>query len=193
MQASHPLDRAVFLDRDGTLNREVDYLSDPNDLELLPGAGEALRKLQDAGFMLAIVTNQSGIARGILDEEILSAIHERLRSDLAPFGVRLDWIGYCPHHPTVGSGYFRADCNCRKPAPGMLLECAAHIGIDLDRSWCIGDSLRDLDAAAAVGAKGILVRTGKGAGQEREAREAGRQVAVVEGMAEAAAMILGVG
>ena len=150
MQAPRPRARAVFLDRDGTLNREVDYLSDPDDFELLPGAGEALRDLQAAGFALVVVTNQSGIARGLLDEKILAAIHERLHSDLKPFGVRLDWIGYCPHHPTVGEGYFRGDCTCRKPAPGMLLEGAARLGIDLDRSWCIGDSLRDLDAALSL-------------------------------------------
>lgn len=191
MPSIRPKGRAVFLDRDGTLNREVDYLSDPNDFELLPGAGEALRLLQDAGFALVVVTNQSGIARGILDEKTLSAIHSRLKDDLDPFGVRLDWIGYCPHHPTVGEGYFRADCTCRKPAPGMLLEAAARIHIDLDRSWCIGDSLRDLDAAAAVGARGILVRTGKGADQERAAAEAGRPLVVVDGMTEAAAVILG--
>jgi D-glycero-D-manno-heptose 1,7-bisphosphate phosphatase len=178
---------AVFLDRDGTINREVDYLSDPDDLELLPGAAAALRRLQEAGYLLCVVTNQSGVARGLFDEDRLLEIHRRLEELLGAEGVRLDWIRYCPHHPTEGRSGYRAQCSCRKPRPGMLLEAAAALQIDLDRSWCVGDSMRDVRAGELVGAMGLLVRTGKG---EEQAGRARRQVEVVDDLAAAADRIL---
>lgn len=182
---------AVFLDRDGTLNVEVDYLADPARFELLPGSAEGLARLAAAGFALVLVTNQSGIARGILDEETLARIHARMAADLAAHGVTLDLVLHCPHHPTQGSGAHRADCSCRKPRPGMLLEAAGRLDLDLGASWCVGDSLRDLEAAAAVGARGILVRTGKGAAQEAALdRVPGAEPAVVDGLGDAAALIL---
>lgn len=181
--------RAVLLDRDGTLNREVDYLADPDRFELLPGVGPGLRRLADAGFALVVVTNQSGVARGLLDEGTLDRIHRRMAEDLRPHGVALDLVLHCPHHPSLGAGYFRGDCSCRKPRPGMLLEAAARLDLDLDRSWCVGDSRRDLEAAAAVGARSILVRTGKGAEEERRGGLPARAL-VVDGFAEAAARVL---
>ena len=181
---------AVFLDRDGTINREVDYLADPDDLELLPGVAEALRSLQNAGYLLCVVTNQSGVARGRFDETRLEEIHARLRALLAAKGVALDWIGYCPHHDNVGSPAYRADCSCRKPQPGMLIEAAARLGVALDRSWCVGDSLRDVDAGERAGAAGLLVRTGKGASEEQRAASEGRQVEVVDDLGAAARRIL---
>lgn len=183
----HP---AVFLDRDGTINREVDYLSDPADLELLPGAVDALRKLKDAGYLLCVVTNQSGVARGLFDEDQLKQIHVRLEELLAAEGVQLDWIGYCPHHPTEGRPGYRANCFCRKPRPGMLLEAAASLRINLERSWCIGDSMRDLKAGERLGVMGLLVRTGKGADQARKAESSGHYVDVVDDLLEAADRIL---
>lgn len=186
-----PARRAVFLDRDGTINREVDYLSDPDDFEFLPGAVEALRELQAAGFALVVVTNQSGIARGMLDEDTLHRIHDRMTTELEAAGVHLDWIGYCPHHPSVGGPGFMADCSCRKPKPGLLLLGAAEVGIDLEGSFCVGDSLRDLEAAEALYVQGILVRTGKGKAQEVIARNAGRDVRVVDDLGAAARYILG--
>lgn len=182
---------AVFLDRDGTLNVEVDYLADPARFELLPGAAEGLARLAAAGFALVVVTNQSGVARGLLDEDVLARIHDRMGAELAARGVTLDLVLHCPHHPTEGSGAHRADCSCRKPRPGMLLEAAGRLGLDLDASWCIGDSLRDLEAAAAVGARGILVRTGKGAAEEAAlARRSDAGSAVVDGIGDAASLIL---
>ncbi len=189
--AIRPARRAVFLDRDGTINREVDYLSTPDDFEFLPGAVGALRGLQDAGFALVVVTNQSGIARGILSEDTLHRIHARMTGELRESGVTIDWIGYCPHHPEVGPVGYRALCSCRKPGPGMLLHAAADLGIDLERSFCVGDSLRDLEAAAAISVPGLLVRTGKGAQQERDLRDAGREARVVDDLAAAARYILG--
>ena len=185
--SDHP---AVFLDRDGTLNREVDYLAHPADLELLPGVAEALRRLKAAGYLLCVVTNQSGVARGMFDEDRLAEIHSRLRELLAAEGVELDWIGYCPHHPSEGRPAYRADCSCRKPRSGMLLEAAARLEVSLERSWCIGDSLRDLTSGERLGVHGLLVRTGKGADQEQRARQAGRRVEVVDDLTAAVDRIL---
>ncbi|MEL6716497.1 MAG: HAD family hydrolase, partial [Planctomycetota bacterium] len=149
---------AVFLDRDGTLNREVDYLADPELFELLPGVGEALARLAAAGFALVVVTNQSGIARGLLDEDVLAAIHARMARDLAEHGVALDLVLHCPHHPTdaapTAPAWTRARCSCRKPKPGMYVEATARLGLDPARSWAVGDSLRDLEAGAVIGARG---------------------------------------
>lgn len=150
---------AIFLDRDGTLNREVDYLRRVEDLELLPGVAPALRRLAEAGFALVVVTNQSGIGRGLLDEERLAAIHARLTRDLAAEGVELLDVLWCPHLPPEEPG--GVECSCRKPAPGMLLEAARRHGLDLHRSWMVGDSLRDAEAGVAAGVRAALVRTGK--------------------------------
>ncbi|QDV07586.1 D-glycero-beta-D-manno-heptose-1,7-bisphosphate 7-phosphatase [Planctomycetes bacterium Poly30] len=184
------------MDRDGTINREVDYLSDPADFEFLPGAIEALRALQAAGFALVVVTNQSGIARGLFDEDTLHRIHGRMTDELSKEGVEIDWIGYCPHHhglesPLPELASFQADCSCRKPRPGLLLLAAADLGIDLARSFCVGDSLRDLEAGEELHVPGLLVRTGKGAAQEAIARAEGRDVRVVDDLGAAARYILG--
>ena len=182
--------RAVFLDRDGTLNDEVDYLASPGDFRLLPGVASGLRVLAEAGFALVVVTNQSGVARGILDEETLAKINARMRAELSAAGVELDAVYYCPHHPEIGAPYFRADCTCRKPGPGMLLEAAAHLDLDLERSFAVGDSLRDLEAARAVRVEPILVRTGKGASQEAQARETIPGIAVADDFEAATKIIL---
>jgi D-glycero-D-manno-heptose 1,7-bisphosphate phosphatase len=181
---------AVFLDRDGTLNVEIDYLSSPDGLVLLPGVASALRRLADAGFLLCVVTNQSGIARGLFDEEALHRVHERLGALLAAEGVSLDSIGYCPHHPEEGGAPYRRHCRCRKPQPGLLEDAAQRFGVDLTRSFTVGDALRDLDAGAALGVRGVLVRTGKGLAEERHARAAGREVVAVDDLAAAAEWIV---
>lgn len=162
---------AVFLDRDGTINVEVDYLSDPEQLELIPGAGAAIARLNRAQLPVVVVTNQSGVARGLLSEERLAEIHTELERQLAACGARLDLILYCPDHPEVGQGSYRRDSPRRKPGSGMLLEAQASLGLDLSRSWIVGDAGRDLAAGLAVGTRAILVSTGKGAREHERLSE----------------------
>ncbi len=153
---------AVFLDRDGTIIREADYLRSVAQLRLLPGAAAAIRRLNEAGLAVVITTNQSGIARGLLTEADLSEINEALSKRLSARGATIDAIYYCPHHPEVGKPPYRRRCRCRKPAPGMLLRAAKDLGLDLARSFSVGDSERDLAAGRKVGARTVLVRTGYG-------------------------------
>lgn len=164
---------AVFLDRDGTINVEVDYLADPDQLRLEPGAGAAIAALNQAQFDVVVITNQSGVARGMLDLERLDEVHARLRELLAAEGAHYDALRYCPHHPTTGNTPFVRDCACRKPLPGMLSSAAEELGTDLEHSWVVGDSLRDLQAGAALGLPGILVGTGKGSEQRSRLHELG--------------------
>lgn len=151
--------RFVLIDRDGTLNVEKNYLSDPDQLELIAGAGPALKRLQDAGFGIAVITNQSGIARGYFDLDRLGQVHDRLRALLAAEGVTLDGIYLCPHGPDD-------DCRCRKPLPGMIEQAVAEHGFDPARAVMIGDKDADVELGKGVGAATILVRTGYGAKTE---------------------------
>ena len=176
---------AVFLDRDGTLNREVDYLSNPDQVELIAGVGAGLRALAAAGYALVVVTNQSGVARGYFDEETLAAIHRRLEELLDAEGIRLDGLEWCPHHPDHDG-----PCTCRKPAPGMLERAAAALDLNLAGSWIVGDAARDLEAGAAVGARGVLVRTGKGQAELVRLQGAGSEPAHVAADLEQAARLI---
>lgn len=148
---------AVFLDRDGVLVEDVGYLSRPDQLSLLPGAAAAVARLREAGYLVVLVTNQSGVARGMFGEDALARIHDSLEQALAREGARLDGIFYCPHHPTEGRPPYRAVCACRKPEPGMLLTAAEALGIDLGSSWMVGDKLGDVAAGHRAGCRGILV------------------------------------
>lgn len=153
---------AIFFDRDGTLNDEVGYLCHPDELHLLPGAAEAVRRCNEQGVLTVVVTNQAAIARGLLTEPRLAEIHERLGDLLAAGGAHLDAIYHCPHHPEAGLPPYRVDCRCRKPRPGMIEAACGALPIDLARSCVIGDKLSDMALARAVGISGILVRTGYG-------------------------------
>jgi len=153
---------AVFLDRDGTLIREVNYLCRVEQIEILPGVAEALRRLRSAGFSLVMITNQSAVARGYLSENSLREIHQVIEARLANEGASLDAIYYCPHHPTAGIGALCIDCECRKPKTGMIDRAVAEWGLDPTLSVVVGDQLSDMELASAVGARGILLdSTGK--------------------------------
>jgi UDP-glucose 4-epimerase len=148
--------RLVLLDRDGTINIDPGYLSRPEQLELLPGVGEALGRLQAAGFLLAVVSNQSGVGRGLIEEAALPRIHERLNRLLAPHGARIELFQLCIHHPDAG-------CDCRKPKGKLLVDAAARLGVPIGRSYMVGDKTTDLGAGRAAGCSGVaLVRTGDG-------------------------------
>ncbi|OAG27333.1 D-glycero-beta-D-manno-heptose 1,7-bisphosphate 7-phosphatase [Thermodesulfatator autotrophicus] len=145
----------IFLDRDGTINEEVNYLKDPKDFHLLPGVPEAISLFNQAGFAVVVLTNQSGIARGYFSLETLEAIHQKMNQELSSQGAFLDGIYFCPHHP-------EENCECRKPKPGLAKLAAKELGLDLSRSYVIGDRTSDIVLAKNIGGKGILVLTGYG-------------------------------
>jgi len=153
---------AIFLDRDGTLNFDYGWITSPAKIELLPGAAEAVRAINDAGYLAVLVTNQPVIARGECTVAELDAINQKLEALLrAEAGAHLDAIYYCPHHPERGVAgerlEYKTRCHCRKPAPGLLEEATRDLKIDVSRSWMIGDSEGDLGAAAAFGIPAVLV------------------------------------
>ncbi|MBL8857420.1 MAG: HAD family hydrolase [Planctomycetes bacterium] len=173
MSGAH-LRPAVFVDRDGTLTIEGEWVRHPGALALVDGAGSAVRALHRAGYLVILYSNQSAVARGLITEEELSAIHDGLQALLAEHGERLDAVYACPHHPTEGLGRYKIVCECRKPKPGLIVQAQREWGLDLARSWCVGDMERDLAAGAAVGVPGILVATGKGAAEAQRMRAEGR-------------------
>jgi len=157
---------AVFLDRDGTINEEVGYLDRLERLRILPGAAEAVRRINESGMKAVVVTNQSGVARGKFTEEFVRTVHNRIREALRREGAEIDGFYYCPHHPSEGIGEYRKSCTCRKPAPGMLERAAEELKIDLRRSYLVGDTLKDIETGLRAGTRTVLVKTGYG---EKEA------------------------
>jgi len=164
------MERAVFLDRDGTLTERYHYPSRPEHLRLYDGIGPGLRALQSLGFKLVVVTNQSGVARGYFTEETLRGLHEYLSDQLRALDVTLDAIEYCPHHPDGVVAELRRRCDCRKPAAGMLLRAARDLNLDLGASWLIGDILDDVEAGRRVGCRTVLVDLGTEAPPASECR-----------------------
>ncbi|WP_375056209.1 D-glycero-beta-D-manno-heptose 1,7-bisphosphate 7-phosphatase [Zobellella sp. DQSA1] len=161
---------AIFLDRDGVINKDTGYVSQSDDFIFIDGVIDALRLLKQKGYLLVVVTNQSGIARGLFTEDDFMRLTEWMDWSLADRDVDLDGIYFCPHHPTEGGGAETKVCDCRKPAPGMLLEAARELSIDLTASYMVGDKVSDLKAAEAAGVgHKILVRTGKAITAEGEA------------------------
>lgn len=184
--------RAVFLDRDGTLVHPRHYPSRPADLRLYAGIGPELRQLQQAGFHLVVITNQSGVARGYFTTEVLGRLHQHLAAELGRFGVTLSGVYYCPHHPDGVIPELAIRCDCRKPAPGMLLAAARNLGLDLRRSWLVGDILDDVEAGRRAGCRAVLVDLGTEARPRqrirrpdfvaRDTRHALRLIRAVEGL-----------
>jgi D-glycero-D-manno-heptose 1,7-bisphosphate phosphatase len=152
---------AAFLDRDGTVVKDAHYLADPDKVELIPGAADAIRRLREAGLALVLVTNQSGIARGLYTEAQYHAVAKRVDQLLRDAGAPLDATYYCPHHPDHGG-----PCDCRKPGTGLYRRAAREHGLDPAASYYVGDKLTDVLPAVALGGQGILVRTGYGAAAE---------------------------
>lgn len=152
--------RAVFLDKDGTLIKDVPYNVDPGRIELLPGVIEGLQELQDAGYVLIGISNQSGLARGMFSEGQLQQVLQRLTSLLSEHGVNLDKVYYCPHHPEAVVEQYQKKCACRKPMPGMLQQAAKEYAVDLDHSWMIGDILNDIQAGHEACCRAILIDNG---------------------------------
>ncbi|HEX8199409.1 MAG TPA: HAD family hydrolase [Isosphaeraceae bacterium] len=152
--------RAVFLDKDGTLIEDVPYNVDPGRIRLTRGAEEGLRLLHAAGYALIVISNQSGVARGLFPEEALRAVERRLRGLLEEVGVPLLGFYYCPHHPEGVVPGLAVACGCRKPEPGMILRAAAEHGIELARSWFIGDILDDVEAGRRAGCSTVLIDNG---------------------------------
>lgn len=151
---------AVFLDKDGTLVRDIPYNVDPRQIRLLPKVGAGLRLLAAHGYRLIVVSNQSGVARGLFEEQALSVVETRLRELLARQGVSLDGFYYCPHLPNARIQRYARRCNCRKPRAGMLMRAASEHAIDLARSWLLGDILNDVEAAHRAGCRGVLIDNG---------------------------------
>jgi len=174
---------AVFLDRDGTLLVDPGYLRRPEDVRLLPGAAEAVARLNRGHLLVVIVTNQSGMARGLYGVAEFAAVQHRLTDLLATHGARIDGTYYCPHHPDVSGA-----CGCRKPGVRLFEEAAAALGIDFRRSWFVGDKASDVEPAFALGGRGLLVETGEGSHHAAAARALG--VPVVPDLAAAADRIL---
>lgn len=156
------MSRAVFLDRDGTLNAEVGFVTAPDQLRILPGTAAALHRLRAAGFVLVVVTNQSGIARGLYGEADLARVHERMHRELD--GLCAAYL-HCPHHPDE-VGPYGGDCACRKPKSGLLHEARHLLGVAFEGSYLVGDSARDLRMAAGLPIQGVYVRSGKPAERE---------------------------
>jgi D-glycero-D-manno-heptose 1,7-bisphosphate phosphatase len=154
------LNRAVFLDRDGTVNEEVGYLTDVSKLRLIPGSGRAIRQLNDAGFKVVLVTNQSGVARGYFPEELVHQAHLRLQELLEPDGARIDAVYYCPHHPTAGNSHYTVRCECRKPGTGLIDQAVQELTIDRERSYMVGDKWSDVELGQRAGVHAVLVLSG---------------------------------
>jgi len=156
---------AVFIDRDGCLTEEVGYVNHPSRIRLLPRAAEAVGRLNRAGIPAVVATNQAGIAKGYFSEETLRHVNAEMMRQLALSQAKLDGLYVCVHHPRDGEPPYRAQCDCRKPRPGLLIRAAAELGLDLGASVMVGDKLSDVAAGQRAGAAGVLVLSGYGRGE----------------------------
>jgi D-glycero-D-manno-heptose 1,7-bisphosphate phosphatase len=181
---------AVFVDRDGTLIEEVGYLDRVDRLALYPWTTDAIRALNRAGLPVVLVSNQSGIARGFFTEAVVDEVHARLAALLEAGGAHIDAYYYCPHHPDGKVPGYRQECDCRKPKRGLVDRAATALGVDPARSFVVGDRWLDVGLAKTIGGRGVLVRTGYGADEERRPPEGLSADAIVDNFAGAASWIL---
>ena len=181
---------AVFLDRDGTLNIDAGYLDRKERLMLFPWSLDSVRLLRRAGYAVVVVTNQSGVGRGMIEESFVEEVHQIIQSRLVDIGEKLDGHYYCPHEPSASIEAFRVDCDCRKPKPGLVTRAARDLGLDVERSIVVGDKWSDIGLAKQTGARGVLVRTGYGRSQEKNCQEGLSADAVVDNLMDAVNWIL---
>ncbi len=158
---------AVFLDRDGTINEQMGYINHISRFVLLPGVGQAIRKLNDRNIPVIVVTNQSGLARGYFPPALLDEVHAKMKQQLADDGARIDGLYICPHHPEAKEEKYRKTCDCRKPKTGLLEQAALDLDLDLTKSFMVGDRWSDLKCGVKAGATSILVLTGYGRGDQQ--------------------------
>ena len=167
--------RAVFIDRDGTLSEEVGYINHPARFRLFPYSAEAIKHLNDKGWLAIVTTNQAGVARGYFSEEMIQTVHKAMEEELTAAGARLDAIYYCAHHPSVGEPPYRFDCDCRKPKPGLITRAVNDLKIDIENSWMVGDRYSDVELARNAGVKSAFVLSGYGRGEWEHQRQSWTQ------------------
>lgn len=186
------MQRAVFIDRDGTISEEVGYINHPSRFRVFPYAATAIKLLNKSGWLAIVTTNQAGVARGYFSEELIQTVHERLKQDLESNGARLDAIYYCAHHPSVGEPPYRRECDCRKPKPGLIRRAAEEFNIDLESSWMVGDRYSDIKLARNAGVRSAFVMSGYGRGEWEHQRSGWKQQPdlVVETLLEAVETII---
>jgi D-glycero-D-manno-heptose 1,7-bisphosphate phosphatase len=165
------MQRAVFIDRDGTISEEVGYINHPSRFRLFPYSAAAIKLLNDNGWLAIVITNQAGVARGYFAEDMIQTVHETLRQDMAATDARIDAIYYCAHHPSVGEPPYRLDCDCRKPKPGLIRRAADEFGINLAESWMVGDRYSDIELARNAGVNSAFVMSGYGRGEWEHQRQ----------------------
>ena len=181
---------AAFLDRDGTMIEDVGYLDRLDRLKLFPYTIDAVRLLNQAGFKVVVVTSQNGVANGVLTEEFLAEAHAHLSRAFEASGARVEGYYYCPHSPHATVERYRTDCDCRKPKPGMILAAAADHGLDVARSFVVGDRWRDIEMGIAAGTRAVLVETGYGKTEATRPPASMAHVPVVANLIEATGWIL---
>ncbi len=187
---SRTFERAVFLDRDGTIIEEVGYLDRPERIEFFPWTIDAIRVLNRAGLAVVLVSNQSGVARGFFTEAVVDQVHQRMADMLAAGGAHIDAYYYCPHHPDGRVPALSMVCSCRKPARGLVDRAVTEFGVDPARSFVVGDRWLDVGLARTVGARGVLVRTGYGDSEERKPQTDLAADAIVDNLIAASSWIL---
>lgn len=181
---------AVFLDRDGTIIEEVGYLNRLDRVRLFPWTVDAVRVLNLAGLLVVVVTNQAGVAQGYFDEAFVRETHRYIDERIRAGGARIDGYYYCPHHPKAGLEAYRRACECRKPSPGMIRQAASELGIDVSRSYVVGDRWSDVDLGAAAGARSVLLRSGYGNAEDARPVAAPEPDHVSDNLASAAGWII---
>jgi D-glycero-D-manno-heptose 1,7-bisphosphate phosphatase len=182
------LNKAVFLDRDGTIIEDTGYISAPEEVKFIPGAIEAVKKLNQAGYKVIIISNQSGVARGILNEAMLQSIDKTMHRKILNGGAHIDGSYYCPHHPEHGVYPYRQYCECRKPHPGLIKKATREHEIDLSKSFMVGDKATDIETGKRAGVKTLFVLSGRGAEETKELKEKPDHLA--DNLPEAAEWIL---